>query len=408
MFFEKIALSVLIGALLGLEREFTKRQEIIGVRTFALISLLGTLSVVLSDLYANQFIVLFAFLFTALFSLILYWQGALKEKRLGFTTNISIIIVFLLGMLAGFGLFSEAVFLSILVAIVLYSRERLHEAVQHLSRTEVSELLEFLVLLGIVFPILPKEATIFGIVVPVFTIWLLVVLVSFINFAAFIGARFLPARQEVTLMSFLGGFISTTLTIAALANIHLQNKKVKLAVAGVLLTYAALFVRNTVFLAVPSPATLPFLIAPTLVAFAVLVFLGIKTLTGEKSRDSKLKLESPFNVLQAVKLGVAVFVIFIVLSFAGKVGTDFLLLAALIGGAIHGSAVAVSLGTLAIAPQEAAIALFFAGIGGIIGDVVLFSFSNFKKTYWKTVPRVSLAVFLASLALIASILLLKT
>ncbi|MFH1257697.1 MAG: MgtC/SapB family protein, partial [Candidatus Micrarchaeota archaeon] len=45
---QKLVLAVAIGAIVGLEREHTKKQTLLGLRTFSLISLLGMILTELS------------------------------------------------------------------------------------------------------------------------------------------------------------------------------------------------------------------------------------------------------------------------------------------------------------------------------------------------------------------------
>ena len=89
LFLQKMGLAILIGALLGLEREHTKHQEIAGLRTFALISLLGSVTVIVSEQLLKNFILVYiGFVAVAVFAIAMYVTGA-RRKHVGFTTNIS-------------------------------------------------------------------------------------------------------------------------------------------------------------------------------------------------------------------------------------------------------------------------------------------------------------------------------
>ena len=79
IFIQRIVLAIFIGALLGLEREYSKKQEIVGLRTFSLGSLLGAVTVFLSDNFLDDYtLTLIGFVFICIFLFFLYAEFHLK------------------------------------------------------------------------------------------------------------------------------------------------------------------------------------------------------------------------------------------------------------------------------------------------------------------------------------------
>lgn len=371
LFLQKIFLSFLIGALLGLEREFTSRQEIAGLRTFSLISLLGCLTVVLSA-YLQAGVILIGFAFICLFALAFYVSA---KKKAGFTTNIALVITYVLGVLSGYGLFTEAIFLAILVAIVLFSKERMHSLVRHLTGKEVGDLLEFLILLGIVYPILPDSATVFGIGIPLMKIWWLIVLISIINFVAFIASRHFHTKYNVEIISFLGGLASSTAAAASLISLYRHNKKcLSVISASLLIATSGMLLRNFAFILVFAPQMVRVLVPPLVFATAAFVIVAVFLLHKEKSKVA-MKIDSPFNVSTAAKLGGTVLVLFVLLNVATAAGMGYFFLSAFLGGMADSGGTSISLAGVVMQDpgsiNSVAMGIMLACFGSAIANYLL-------------------------------------
>jgi uncharacterized membrane protein (DUF4010 family) len=372
IFLEGLATSLLIGALLGLEREYSKKQEVVGLRTFALISLFGYLAVVISGVVNNNALVFIGFVFVAIFSVLLYTTSLTRTEKIGFTTSISVMLTYLLGLFVGFGWRVEAVFLGVVISIVLFSKERLHLVVEKLTQKEVGDLLEFLVLLGIIYPLLPASISIFGIAVPLLMIWGIIVLISVINFCVFIGTRYIPIQHKAELFGFLGGLINTQAIIEAMMNAYRQNKRMFQNVAsGFILANTAMYLRNFILITIIAPATLFVLGLPVVLVLLTLVpFSRLFVLM--KHKEARMRISSPFGVWPAAKLGLAILVVFVLLELSMGFSKDLLLLTAILGSLIYSLAVIVSLGSMvlngSISVNQAALAFILANAASVVSN----------------------------------------
>ncbi len=399
LFLEKVLLAIFVGALIGLEREYSKKQLVVGLRTFSLISLFGALTSMISDA-----LILAGFLFVAAVSLLLYFSGIKQKKGRGFTTHMSIAITYFLGAFVGLGYFTESISLSIIVSVVLFSKERLHKLVEHLTEREVGDLLEFLILLGIIYPIIPDSVTIYGITFPLMMIWMLIVLVSLINFAAFLSSRFMSAAHEVEAVGFFGGVVSSVATVISLFE-NLKSKTfMPVVLAGFLIANAASLFRNAFLMMVFEPTTITYLFIPCFVSVVFLLLLGVRKL--EKVRVKRFKVDSPFNVSSGIKLGVYVLVLFTLLDlfkgFSGAVG-----LLSFFGGIISTSAVVISLVSLMsasqISPQIAAFSLALAQVGSFLSTLIVAYFYKRKEVVKSSLKELTAASILLLLLVTLSV-----
>src|ERR1051326_8519052 len=92
----KMAVAVGIGMLVGLEREWSNKD--VGIRTFAIVSLLGMLAAIIGQQVAVTSLV-------GVFLLVVAMNGRsiLTHRSLEITTSAALIAIYLLGILVGLG-----------------------------------------------------------------------------------------------------------------------------------------------------------------------------------------------------------------------------------------------------------------------------------------------------------------
>lgn len=194
-----------IGLLIGLERERNPAAKA-GVRTFALVALLGTLAVRVSDAPWLAVVGLAAVAAT----LIAAYAREPHPTDPGTTTVIAAAVCYLLGVLAGLGEPGLAAALAIGVTALLYFKPELEGFSAGLKRHEQVSVLQFLVVTFVVLPLLPDQGYgPYGALNPRH-IWLMVVLVSGIGLASYVALRLAAGRQGVLMAGVLGGLLSST------------------------------------------------------------------------------------------------------------------------------------------------------------------------------------------------------
>lgn len=232
----RLALALAIGLIIGAERERhnrTKSAAAAGLRTFALVALLGGLaasssSVVVTALAGGM---------VGALTLLAFRQH--MPEHAGLTSEVALAVTFVLGWLA----LTQpvlAVGTALTVTLLLTCQVRLHRFVRHsMTRRDLLDGLTFLAAALVVLPLVP-DRTIdpWGLVNP-YHLWRLTVVLMGLSALGYIAQRAIGPRFGLTLAGFASGFVSSTIGIAAMgararADDRLANGAAAGAIAAVL------------------------------------------------------------------------------------------------------------------------------------------------------------------------------
>jgi len=323
-----------IGLLIGLERERNPAAKA-GVRTFALVSLLGTLAA-LAGVYVNTDWLLPAGLLAVTGMLIVAYARVGAQEDPGTTTVAAAGVTYLLGALAGLGEAPLATALAIVVTALLYFKPELEGVTKALTREEQVSMLQFLVITFIVLPILPDRAYgPYGVLNPR-EIWLIVVLISGVGVASYVAMRVAGERHGVLLTGLLGGLVSSTATTALYARRSAEAPgSAQVALVVVSLANLVALVRVGVLAAVVAPAILPRLLpvlGSALVAgLAVVAFLLVRAEGG--TRLALPPARNPAEIGTALRFGaIYAAVLFAAAWLEDAIGSHGLYLATALSG----------------------------------------------------------------------------
>jgi len=293
-----------IGLLIGLERERNPAGKA-GVRTFALVSLLGTLASLLGG-YVDTAWLLPAGLLAVTGMLIVAYARVAPTEDPGTTTVAAAGVAYLLGALAGLGEATLAAALAILVTALLYFKPELESWSAALKREEQVSLLQFLVITFIVLPILPDRTYgPYGVLNPR-EIWLMVVLIAGVGVASYMAMRVAGERHGTLLTGLLGGLVSSTATTALYARRSNESPAMsQVALVVVSLANLVVLMRVAVLAAVVAPGILPRL-APVLGAALAAGLVAVALLLHRAVRGTQLALppaRNPAEIGMAVRFG---------------------------------------------------------------------------------------------------------
>lgn len=284
----------------------------------------------------------------------------------------------------------------------------MHRIIEQMEEKEVQDLLEFAVILGIIYPLLPPNPIeVLGITIPLQTVWFLIVIISLINFFSFLGSRYLEATYEVSLISFLGGLISSSGTTASLATQFKQNKDLKRTIAaGFLLTTAALIIKNLGIASIFNPSSAGYLL-PVLLA-GIIPLIPIAIYKASKSNgEGKMEIESPFHIKKAAKFGLAVLIFIAVVKVVEGIAPELVIITAFIAGTITSTSMTLSLVSLsiqgAIATNTFLLGVTMATLGSYVGDYILLIIGDAGEIVKSTWIEVTASMVLIVSALILTI-----
>lgn len=278
--FQRLALAIAIGAVVGVERHWRERDEAAGgrtagLRTFTLIGMTGGVAGLivgaaqLSDLSAT---ILIAAVFAVLSSVVATFQyrEQVAEGDFSVTSVIAAMLTFLLGVVALVGDASVASAGGVILVVVLASREFLHGFMRRLSWNELRSAIILLAMTFVVLPLVPSQPIgPFGGISPAST-WMLVILLAGISFAGYIAVKLLGTRRGELVAGVVGGLVSstgTTLTNARRAAVGADGATVA---AGALGASAVSCIRTGVLVAFLAPA-LQWALLPALLATAAIM-----------------------------------------------------------------------------------------------------------------------------------------
>jgi uncharacterized membrane protein (DUF4010 family) len=305
------ATALLIGALLGIERERHKRehdeQTIGGLRTFILFALIGALGGWLTLALDSPWILAAALLASLAPVLAGYVISARTQPdALGLTTELAAVAACLLGAMTTLGYRGLAVGLGVAVAAVLAYKQPLHGMVQRLDREDVYAGLRLLIATFIVLPLLPDQPIDpWGALRPR-SLWMLVLLISSLSLVGYVATRLLGANRGIPLTGLTGGLVSSTAVTLALAR---QSRDPAYGVAapalasGILLAWAVMFARVVVEVAVVNASLLGELLPP-FIAMAVVAAGVAAYLHGHGPGDDRIAgvpLKNPFSLTAAMR-----------------------------------------------------------------------------------------------------------
>jgi len=392
--FQQMGAAILLASLIGLDREQNhKKNSFGGLRTFALVGLLGALADYLSSVSIAIFVVLTAgFL---LFVTLAYFITAKDEGGIGATSDLATVLVYLIGVLCGMDHYVLATSITLTLFLILRFKSSLHDWANKINNHELISTVEFMVIAFVILPLLPNKG--FGPyeVFNPYTIWLMVVLISGISFASYIAIKLLGAKRGIGLMGFLGGLISST---ALTLSFSAQSKKnpgiIKPYVFAIIIASSAMFFRILILIVVLNRELLGKAVFPVLtmgiIALISALVLWVKRdeQTVEKEMGKNvLKIKSPFRIGPALKLATLFTLILFVARFAVDVmGDRGLYLTSLISGVVDVDPIVVSITNLTskgLAANVAMVAMTIAVIMNTISKVAIFTVFGNKKVAFK-------------------------
>ena len=246
----KIILVLFLSFLIGLEREDHKAKggaySFGGVRTFPLIGLIGYSIALLSGSQLLPLTV--GFLVIAGFLLLPYWHKLSSAEYAGVTSEMSGLTTFLVGALVCYGHFWIATTLSVASLLLLDLKTALEKLAVRVAPHEILTFAKFLLLTGVILPVLPRqEFTRFHI--NPFKTWLVVVAISAISYGSYVLQKVTKARGGVVLAALLGGAYSSTVTTVVMARRAARETHPHLFAGGILIASGVMYLRLVILLA---------------------------------------------------------------------------------------------------------------------------------------------------------------
>ncbi|MBI3370526.1 MAG: DUF4010 domain-containing protein [Betaproteobacteria bacterium] len=242
----RFAVAIALGMLIGLERERSKSEEGgAGVRSFALIALAGAIAGYLGNSLGLDWLALAIFFSVAALVIGQYVVTSLRGDP-GITTEISALLAFLLGLLCAHGQLQVAAWVAVAMALLLALKGWLHRLASRINASDVEATLKFGIVTLIILPLVPDHN--YGPppldVMNPYKIWLMVVLISALNFASYLLIKIVGAEHGIGIAGLLGGLASSTAVTLGFSQRSRQPGEDASALAlGIVLAWTVMFFR---------------------------------------------------------------------------------------------------------------------------------------------------------------------
>lgn len=300
----RLAVALAIGLVVGIERGWRERSDppgsrTAGVRTYALVGLLGGVTAALADALKSPAVLVAASLaFTAVFSGFKY-REMVKDKDFSITSLVAALLVFALGALAVVGDASAASAASaaaIATTGFLAAREMLHGLVARLTWVELRSALVLLAMTVIVLPLLP-DRTIdpFDSINPR-QIWLFMVLTATISYAGYVAVKVAGPEKGILFSAIGGALVSSTAVTIAFARRAAAGEPAALLAGGAALAAMVSLLRVIAICMVVAPGLVLPLAPPALAAAACFAIAGGVMLRDAKGTKGEAALGNPFEL----------------------------------------------------------------------------------------------------------------
>lgn len=399
----RLFLSLGIGLLVGFEREWSRKDP--GVRTFALVSLLGMLTTIESQSFAWIGMIAVIALVGAM-----NLGNILLGRELEITTSVALVVTFALGVLVGEGHIFTPTASAIVMTLLLSLKRQLSSFAGTVSVEEVRGAV-LLGLIGfVIYPVLPDHPVgPWNLLNPRET-WLIVVALAGIGFVNYVLLKVYSARG-LYYTAIFGGLINTTAAMVELATSvkPYTADGPEIAVIMTLLIVLVGFARNLVVIAVFSPQAGAFASGP-IAAMALFTAVYAFLYRPKLDSGSPSRLTSPISMRKVIGFGLF-FAVIQVSSALGKrwFGEAGTVAVSFLGGFISSAGATAAVGGLAahhvIQPLTAAICTVLTSVAStLINLPIVYRTAKHSGTFRRLiiVTMVTIAIGLLVLGVIVS------
>ena len=309
---ESFATALGIGLLVGMERE-RRPDSAAGLRTFALVAMLGCLFALLTEKTGGPWMLVVGLLVISVAMVASNFSAQQEEKFRGFTSEAAIIVTYGLGAAVWFGYATLAVMLAIATTVLLYFKAELRDISEKMTPKDINSILQFAVLSLVILPILPSQDYGPYNALNPRQIWWMVVLISGLALAGYLALRIVGARHGAALLGIFGGLASSTATTMMFSR-HARElgHLVRMAAIVILIANVMVMIRLGLVSSVVAPALITqiaIVFACGIVPGVLMSLYGWKILNAagdlplpEVKNPTELKTAISFGLLYAVVL----------------------------------------------------------------------------------------------------------
>lgn len=329
--FERLALALGIGLLMGVERGWQAREaldggRIAGIRTFSLIGLMGGvcgwLGLSVGGLaLAAGFVAVAAVVVTSQ-----VMRARAGEHDVGLTTEVAGLAAFALGALAAMGEGQAAAAGGVVATALLGSKDVLHSWLRRLEALELRAAIKLLLISVVMLPVLPNQGYGPEDALNPYKLWLLVVLVAGLSFIGYFAIKLAGPRIGSLLTGVFGGLASSTALTVSFARMGKNNEGMQPSLtAGIAVANATMYGRLWLIVFLlnqPMGLRLALPLGAMAVAGLLATWLLWRVRPEDAGKPGATSLANPFELGMAVKFAALLAVVILASKLLQAWGGD--------------------------------------------------------------------------------------
>ncbi len=395
--FQRLGLAIAIGAAIGVERHWREREEkeghrTAGIRTFALIGMLGGATGLLEHHLAGNgisgILLAIAFLALTLAYAAFEYRHEVDDDSYSATSVVAAMVTFSLGALAVLGDMTVASAGGVVALGILASREYLHAAMRRLKWSELRSAVILLAMTFVLLPIVPMEPIgPFGGVSPQ-KILVMAILLASISFCGYVAAKVVGARRGELIAGAIGGLISSTAVAISFAQRSAASQLVRPLAGGALAATAVSYLRTAFLVTALGWSVAIYLLPPLIAASLIIVAYAALLARRNDGEEPAETIGNPFELLSVIKMALLlVFVAFLARAASEYFGDRGLFAAAALSGLADIDAVTVTVTDMrgSLSPKVGALAIAIAVVSNTIAKAAyatMFGTRGFSLHVW--------------------------
>lgn len=315
-----LTIALLLGALIGLQRGWKARdrksgERIAGIRTYALIGLLGGIAALLAKeltVWAWPAILLSMVAVT----LVPYRRRLEETRNFSITGIVGLVLTFCFGSVAVAIDPVPAATAAVATAILLDNKTEIHALIRKLRARELDAGLKLLLITVVMLPLLPNQPMGPGDLLNPYEIWWMVVLIASVSFVGYFAIRMAGAAKGILFTSLFAGLSSSTALTLHFARQSREAPELSPQFAsGILIACGTMFPRILIYCLLINRELLPALVTPV-IAMTLSLYLPALVIwhmnRGSLAVEQPRLNQNPLDLKTALAFGVLLTLILLV------------------------------------------------------------------------------------------------
>jgi uncharacterized membrane protein (DUF4010 family) len=344
-----IFISLGLGLLVGLERQSVDSKTA-GIRTFPMVTLMGTVCGLLGITYGGWVIAAGFLAVTAVLVVSNIHRMRMNDDSPGMTTEIAVLLMYSIGVFLVQKNYPVAIVMTGVITVLLHFKTTIHGWVDRIGEKDLLGIMQFILISMVILPILPNQSyDRYDSLNPRET-WLMVVLIVGISLVGYFLYKIFGGKAGVLLGGILGGLISSTATTLSYAKKAAAGQGAEKLAAFVILTASAVsMIRVLVEVSVVAPSSFRQIAIPLAAELAVMVLLvAILFLRHRKESNEMPEQGNPAQLKSAVTFALLYAAVrFITAAVQTEFGNEALYIVSIVSGLTDMDAITLSTARMA-------------------------------------------------------------